>query len=216
MTNNGFNLHPTPFFSSFLLCIVLFVSAYHVRQAASSAAAASQVLETLQQTNCNPLKVRLACFQRSFRTFDGTCNNLCNTTLGAADRLLRRLPTLAQPTDYEPNFQPRRVAADGVSDLPNARRVSRTVFRSNNGNLNQTAPNFTHMTMTWGQFIDHDITLTELTPGVECGTNNEPCVQRPGCFGIDIERVADQLSSNTSAQCIPLRRSLNLQGEQVS
>ena len=184
-----------------------------MRLASSSAAAADQVLQTLQLSNCDDLKVRLACFQRKYRTIDGTCNNLCNITRGAANRPLRRL---IEP-DYEADLQPRRFGNDGFTPLPNPRRVSRVVFRSGNFNLNMTAPNFTHMTMTWGQFIDHDITLTELTPNVECGTNNEPCVVRDGCIGIPLtERNADRLEFNQSAECIPLRRSLiSSDGQQV-
>ena len=193
-----------------------------MRQASSSAAAAQQVLDTLQLTNCDDLKVRLACFQRRYRTFNGDCNNLCNITRGATNEPLRRLPNLEPPTDYEqPGFQPRRLAADG-SDLSNARRISRAVFRANTGNLNGSAPDFTHITMTWGQFLDHDITLTELTPlpaGVDCGVNNEPCIRdRPECIGIDISQANpdDRLRFNQSALCIPVRRSfVNPAGQQV-
>ena len=193
-----------------------------VRQASSSAAAAQQVLDTLSLKNCDELKVRLLCLKRCYRTFDGTCNNLCNITRGAANEPLRRLPNLEPPTAYEePGFQPRRLAADGT-DLPNARRISRAVFRANTGNLNGSAPDFTHMTMTWGQFLDHDITLTELTPlpnGVDCGVNNEPCIRnRPECFGIDISQSNpdDRLRNNQSARCIPLSRSfVSPAGDQV-
>ena len=193
-----------------------------VRQASSSAAAAQQVLETLSLGNCDELKVRLACLQRRYRTFDGTCNNLCKITRGAADEPLRRLPNLEPPTAYETlDFQPRKLAADG-NELSNARRISRAVFRATTGNLNSSAPDFTHLTMTWGQFLDHDITLTELAPlpvGVDCGVNNEPCIRNiPECNGIDISQSNpdDRLRFNQSAQCIPFRRSfVNHAGEQV-
>lgn len=169
--------------------------------------------------NCDELKVRLACLHRPYRTFDGTCNNLCNITLGAANQPLRRFNNLVPQTAYEPGFLPRRLASNG-NNLPNARRVSRVTFRANNGNLNGSAPDFTHVTMTWGQFLDHDVTLTEfaeLPEGASCGGNNEPCVRNISeCFGIDITRSPDdRLRNNQSAVCIPLRRSLNTQGQQV-
>ena len=78
-------------------------------------------------------------------------------------------------------------------------------------------PNFTHMTMTWGQFIDHDITLTELTPNVECGNNTTPCGNQEGCIVISLHNLKkkERLRFNRSANCIPLRRSFRRNGEQV-
>ena len=194
-----------------------------MRQVFCSDAAAQQVLATLQQpTGCDPLKVRLACFQKKFRTFDGTCNNLCRTDLGSAGSAFRRFEGLDPPTDYEPGFQPRIVSAIPSKNLSNCRQISVEVLSSTNLNVNETnatagtnAPDFTHLTMTWGQFLDHDITLTPMTE-VECGINNEPCPQRAGCIGIDIP--SDQrLQFNESAECIPLRRSEQDEaGEQVS
>lgn len=211
--HNTTSLNLPPFFS-FLSGILLVLGVYEVRRASSSIAT-EDILATLNLQNCDDFKQRLKCSQLRYRTFDGTCNNLCQTTRGATFRPHRRLPNLDPPTDYEqPGNLPRRVAAGG-NDLPNARKVSVTVFRSNNGNLNMTAPNFTHVTMTWGQFIDHDVTLTEFVLGVECGVNDEPCVVKEGCIGIPI-LAGNQLTSNLSAQCIPLRRSfVTDQGEQV-
>ena len=185
-----------------------------MRQASSSSEAAGQVLETFQLSNCDDLKVRLACFQRKYRTIDGTCNNLCNITRGAAFRPLRRL----LPNAYQqPGNQPRSESVISGKSLSNCRTISRAVFTvDNSADINGTAPNFTHLTMTWGQFLDHDVTLTELTPNVTCGTNNEPCPQNSGCIGIDIPEGLE-LQNNQSALCIPLSRSLQDEdGEQVS
>ena len=71
------------------------------------------------------------------------------------------------------------------------------------------------MTMTWGQFLDHDLTLTEANETLDCGVNNEPCPQREGCIGITILRD-DELLRNRGAQCIPLGRSAIKEGQQVS
>lgn len=212
--------HPSNYFSllySFLLGSLLIVCAYDMLQAAPSGNSAQQVLKTLNFPDCpDPLYVRLACFKRKFRTFDGTCNNLCNTKAGAVNQPLRRLPSLVNPTAYEANFQPRSSSAVAGKSLPNARTISRIVFNSTTTDVNETAPNFTHMTMTWGQFLDHDITLTELIPDPDCGVNNAQCPIKTGCIGIDIQS-SDQLLGNRNAQCIPLRRSLqNDYGDQVS
>ena len=204
-------------FISIFLGGLLLVCAYDVLQAAPSGNSAKQVLDTLNMQNCpDPIGVRVKCLKYKFRTFDGTCNNLCNTKLGAINQPLRRLPSLVNPTAYEPNFQPRSSSAVAGKTLPNARDISRIGFNSTTADINDTAPDFTHMTMTWGQFVDHDITLTELIESLECGPNNEPCSNQDGCIGIDIE-IGNELLGSRNAQCIPLRRSSqNADGEQVS
>ena len=200
---------------SFLLGILLIVGKYQVRQALSPVAG-RDLLETLSLPNCDNFYKRLICAQRKYRTFDGTCNNLCKVTRGAIYRPLRRLETLAEPTDYEPGFEPRRVAANPNRNLTNARQVSVNVFEANNANINNTPPAFTHLTMTWGQFLDHDITLTEMEE-VDCGSNqHEPCPQTPGCIGIDI-LPGQELRFNQTVHCINLRRSSrDGNGDQVS
>ena len=166
--------------------------------------------------NCeSPLKAAFACLSRKYRTFDGTCNNLCNITQGSAERPLVRLV----PSDYEGppgSTAPRSLGVD-FKPLTNCRKVSFQTLRNNDtANRDDKAVNFTHLTMTWGQFIDHDVTLTELTPNTECGINNAPCEQIPNCTNIKIPN-GEELLFNQSAQCIPLIRSfLNNNGDQVS
>ena len=71
--------------------------------------------------------------------------------------------------------------------------------------------------MTWGQFMDHDVTLTELTPNVECGNNTKPCDEKQGCIVISLDNLKknERLEFNRSANCIPLKRSFRKKGEQV-
>ena len=189
----------------------------------SSEDAAGQTVEVLLRGDSVSLKTRLACSSSPYRTFNGRCNNLYNPTLGMANTPLIRLPGLRSPTAYEGNnFAPRRLSAtrkDGKRvPLPNARKVSVTVFESGERNaiFKQRTPRGTHLVMTWGQFLDHDVTLTALTEHVDCGTNFKPCPNKPDCIGIDVDRSV-RLSRNRLAQCIPLRRSArDPQGEQVS
>ena len=201
----------------------------------SSNAAAKLTLATLsKEDGCDDLKKRLSCLSSRYRTFDGSCNNLCNITLGMTGRPLIRFPRLIKPTAYEgDNFAPREFSLAVVekagfptirTPLPNARKVSFTVFESGEGDLNNIPPEFTHLTMTWGQFVDHDVTLTELAElpeGVSCGTNTAPCPIPSGnqidCFGINIHLPQFALEGLPTAQCIPLRRSARtLDGQQVS
>ncbi|XP_020623594.1 peroxidasin homolog [Orbicella faveolata] len=79
------------------------------------------------------------------------------------------------------------------------------------------------MVMTWGQFLDHDLTLTEFTVGVnpqlDCGTSQEPCpslIEKPFCFGVNISSRV-RLSGDPLARCTPLVRSeQNSHGNQIN
>ena len=207
------NLNLPSFVFRFLLGIILIIATFELRRAASSPMSAEQTLDAFKLTDgCDALKDRLQCFQHKYRTIDGTCNNLCRIKQGAAFTPLRRF----LPSEYAPGEQPRNESVTG-HPLPNTRRVSVAIFEGSVGN-EVGLPNFTHMTMTWGQFIDHDITLTELTPNVECGNNTAPCVNQEGCIVISLDELNsfERLRFNASANCIPLRRSFRRKGDQVS
>ena len=201
--------------------MLLVIGWYETPQAYYVTSSAQQLLDTLSLPNCEvSLKKRLFCLKYHFRTFDGTCNNLCNITTGAAFTPHDRFVGLHPATAYEqPGNQPRQFSSLGSHiPLPNARTVSKIVF-----NNFQFRARFTHMVMTWGQFLDHDLTLTEFAVGVnpqlDCGTNQEPCpslIEKPLCFGVNITSDVT-LSGDPSAQCTPLARSeQNDNGDQVS
>jgi len=86
------------------------------------------------------------------RTYDGSQNNLTNTNWGAAFEKLQRLA----PNDY----------ADGISTLAgsdrvSARVVSNTVHNQDDGVSIPNTFNGSDFVWQWGQFIDHDIDLTD-------------------------------------------------------
>lgn len=60
---------------------------------------------------------------------------------------------------------PRSRSVDG-GELPSARVVSNNIFR----NLRRPREDnkYSMMAMAWGQFLDHDITLTPLSEGIDC------------------------------------------------
>ena len=62
------------------------------------------------------------------------------------------------PDYFCPGMKEMRKAKDG-SELPSARLVSSSVHKS----VNKPDPMHTLMLMQWGQFLDHDFTLTALT-----------------------------------------------------
>ena len=182
------------------------VSCVHIRD----------LIATFDQHNCDDLSERIMCAQRKFRTIDGTCNNLCNITKAAILTPLIRTQGLSPATAYAtPDFLPRSKSVNG-GELPNPRFVRQKVLPSDDANDLGGTPNFTHVTMTWGQFIDHDIALTEMVLA-ECGNNEEACPLRPKeCIGIDIRSPNLRLRFNPEFKCIPLRRSSqDKNGEQV-
>ena len=84
----------------------------------------------------------------TYRSIDGTGNNLANTALNALGADFSRIGAA--------HF------SDGVSalrtDLPNARTVSNLVVDGNGATPNTEG--LSGMMYAWGQFIDHDINLT--------------------------------------------------------
>ncbi|MGI9125910.1 MAG: peroxidase family protein, partial [Mycobacterium sp.] len=84
----------------------------------------------------------------TYRSIDGSGNNLLNTDLNATGVDFRRIG----PAHF----------SDGVSalrtDLPNTRTVSNLVVAGNAETPN--AEGLSGMMYAWGQFIDHDINLT--------------------------------------------------------
>lgn len=209
-------------FYSFLIGLVLIIGVYEARQASSMCRPAARLtLETLKKKPCDKLAIRLACYQCPYRTFDGTCNNLCNVTIGAADEPFARFPNLSTPTAYEgDNFEPRSLSVvtsptGQTFPLKNTRYISTAVFGSDEGTT--PSASLTHVSMTFGQFIDHDLALTK-SLGAECGTNDEQCVvDIDSCAGINITDIPLRLLASPSSVCIPLSRSFrNTYGDQVS
>ena len=87
-----------------------------------------------------------------FRSIEGCCNNINQPENGRAPKPFARSLDAA----YEDG---KEVPRGGVnpSTLPNARSVSRAVHRPQQG---EKSTNATLMLMQFGQFLDHDITLT--------------------------------------------------------
>lgn len=200
--------------------MLLVVGYFETPQAYSADSSVQLLTDTFNLTCDTLLEKRLLCLKYGkYRTFDGTCNNLCNITTGAAFTPHARFAPAAY---VQPGFQPRQFSVvagtGGPLNLPNTRQVSKKVFRN--------APvqgNFTHVTMTWGQFMDHDVTLTEFTvgvnPQVDCGGPLHPCpslASKPDCFGVNIT-IGNDLLNKPQVRCTPLSRSeRNEAGEQVS
>ncbi|MBI1369083.1 MAG: peroxidase [Planctomycetes bacterium] len=88
-----------------------------------------------------------------FRSFDGTGNNQTNATWGGTGSQLLRL----SPVGYADG-----VSTPGGATRPSARVISNAVAGYDDGV--ESMPNARRMTdfiYAWGQFVDHDIDLTE-------------------------------------------------------
>ncbi|HAX75240.1 MAG TPA: peroxiredoxin [Cyanobacteria bacterium UBA11372] len=97
-----------------------------------------------------------------FRTFDGYGNNIDRPTWGTTNSQLQRL----LPTAYGDGYSSPRTTDENGKLLPNARDISNVVIDQHG----QSIPNSrlaSAWIWVWGQFIDHDLSLTEPKPQSE-------------------------------------------------
>ncbi|CAH1796651.1 unnamed protein product [Owenia fusiformis] len=99
-----------------------------------------------QQTLCNS--------SDTYRSLDGTCNNLNHGLWGSAFTPFTRLLL----PDYADGYNKSRVAVDGT-ELPSARLVSSTVFED----VEVSDHVQSLALMVFGQFLDHDVTRTAVS-----------------------------------------------------
>ncbi|XP_042893882.1 peroxidase-like [Penaeus japonicus] len=147
--------------------------------------------------SCNP--------NMRYRTANGSCNNLNNPSWGAAFRPFRR----AAPPDYGDGVSSLRLAKD-ESSLPSARLVSSRVksIRSS-----QSSYFLSVLHMTYGQFLDHDLTFAPLNKGengeaIACcpeALGDDP-VLHPECAAISIP-ADDPFYSQFAQTCMEFVRS---------
>ncbi|XP_071089131.1 salivary peroxidase/catechol oxidase-like [Haliotis cracherodii] len=148
----------------------------------------------------------------SFRTADGSCNNLEHPTWGMATTPMRRW--LDQ--EYDDGISSPREEATAGGVLPSARLVSTTVhIPSTNADRHAS---YTHMLMQWGQFLDHDITSTPTQQlevseddGLTTSAATPDCCAssqtRPQCFSIEIPENDRHFSDN----CMNFVRSVQVE-----
>jgi len=85
----------------------------------------------------------------AFYSYDGTGNNVANPTWGAAGTALMRLA----PSEYADG-----VAAPAGANRPSPRVLSNALSAQSDDEINNR--NLTDFVYVWGQFLDHDITLS--------------------------------------------------------
>ena len=94
-----------------------------------------------------------------YRTFDGTANNVANDDWGSADTPLLRLTTVEYGAGDAGAFPALAPRLDSTGATINPRAVSNHLMDQDASLLNDRG--LTGFTFQWGQFIDHDIDLTE-------------------------------------------------------
>ncbi|KAJ8673332.1 hypothetical protein QAD02_004594 [Eretmocerus hayati] len=139
--------------------------------------------KTLIRDVCPAFLSNVECRPGKYRRFDGLCTNLENPSWGAS---LTPFVRLLQPR-FADGINAPRMSVTG-DDLPLSRIVSRTLH-SDEGYHDHAG---TVMVIAWGQFMDHDYTLTA-TPLDPYNRNDpEECCHRspeeknPYCYEITI------------------------------
>ncbi|OWF40024.1 lactoperoxidase-like [Mizuhopecten yessoensis] len=153
-----------------------------------------------QTTACPTHQVDCSSASNKFRSADGSCNNLVQPWFGSAATAQERfLPPL-----YDDGVSSPRTLGKKGQPLPSPRKVSNSVFKSS---IEKKETELSLMVMAWGQFLDHDITLTPASSGSE--TSATDCCRNvstalPECFPIAIP--SDDLHF-TRTKCMDFVRS---------
>ncbi|KAF7992722.1 hypothetical protein HCN44_005066 [Aphidius gifuensis] len=129
--------------------------------------------KTLINEVCPAFLNNVECRPGKYRRFDGLCTNLENPTWGSALSPFTRL----LPPAFADGINSPRISVTG-DDLPLSRVVSRTIHPDDG--LHDHAG--TVMVIAWGQFMDHDYTLTA-TP-LDPLNRNDP----EECCGRSVEK----------------------------
>jgi len=91
-----------------------------------------------------------ACDRATYRTIDGSCNNLKAENWGQAGVPFVRV----LPAEYEDN------RGKMITSRPNPREISNKVFTQRSPIPNKSK--LSSFVFTWGQFIDHDLDITHV------------------------------------------------------
>ncbi|KAF0290271.1 Chorion peroxidase [Amphibalanus amphitrite] len=140
---------------------------------------------------CPDFASPIKCHPKTYRRIDGLCNNVKFPNWGATRRQFQRL--------LEPVY-PDGIDRPNIDDMPSPRIVSATVHKDRD--LFDHAS--TLMMIAWGQFMDHDFTLTFTRPDERTLNEPEDCCRNSGpqdCLPISVPRD-DRFFSRYGVDCI--------------
>uniref|UniRef100_A0A671NQ80 Eosinophil peroxidase n=1 Tax=Sinocyclocheilus anshuiensis TaxID=1608454 RepID=A0A671NQ80_9TELE len=167
----------------------------------------------LQVTGCSSETLRHVCksdcVSKRYRTITGHCNNryIENPQWGAANTPYARWlsPEYEDPRGAPRGWNPQHTYHNHT--LPPVRVVSQEVLYTHNENISLDM-SLSHLLVEWGQWIDHDLTLTPQSPstaafktGADC---TRTCSRDTPCFPIQIP-LSDPRTGTQS--CMPFFRS---------
>uniref|UniRef100_H2ZDY5 Cell adhesion molecule-related/down-regulated by oncogenes n=1 Tax=Ciona savignyi TaxID=51511 RepID=H2ZDY5_CIOSA len=160
------------------------------------------------------------CFHRKFRSSDGTCNNLHHPMWGAS---LTPFHRILQPI-YENGFNApiswNSNKKYNNNTLPSPRSVSVSVLMSAGSRPPREDPEFTHMVMQWGQFLDHDLDFTTMAPSVQRFSDGlacrDTCEHEAPCFPIGGEIIRNFSLIVNMIRCMEFTRSSAVCGSGIT
>ncbi|XP_059055424.1 peroxidasin [Achroia grisella] len=154
--------------------------------------------------NCSDM-----CYHGKYRSFDGTCNNFVHPMWGASLTGFRRIlypiyeNGFSKPVGWNKDFR-----YNGFN-LPGARLISTIIITTKK--ISEDVE-ISHMTMQWGQWLDHDLdhalpsVSSETWDGVDC---KKTCDYSPPCFPIDVPPNDPRI---TNRRCIDFFRTSSVCG----
>ena len=175
----------------------------------------SDLTELFQVSGCTALLTPPPCSSSTidtYRTIDGTCNNLKNPLWGAATTAFRRI---LDPY-YEDGISTIRGYLQNYGDnalpfnppVPSPRIVSTSIVTDEPFDEARAS----HMMMQFGQFLDHDITLAPTLPE-KCAQ----CKNTDFCLPIRVPASDEQFGACLSfIRTVPACTSSNLPREQIN
>ncbi|XP_013189364.2 peroxidasin isoform X1 [Amyelois transitella] len=148
------------------------------------------------------------CYHSKYRSYDGSCNNFAHPMWGASLTGFRRILFPIYENGFSQPIGWNKGLKYNGYELPSARLVSTAIITTTEISADVE---ITHMTMQWGQWLDHDLdhalpsVSSETWDGVDC---KKTCEYAAPCFPIDVPSDDPRISNRrcidfirTSAVC---------------
>ena len=146
--------------------------------------------------------------ENQYRTITGQCNNLNNPFWGSTNQPLHRYAAPAYEDGISQPIGWNNIEINGFQ-LPNVRSVSNQVFSQLNSEANNDEF-LSHFAVVFGQYIDHDFSLSPLTPSnaefFNANNCQSMCDNTLPCFPIQLEESDSKFEAGQT-ECLTFVRS---------